>query len=82
MFLITLLVIGIVVKILIDKNKKHKESDYYKQTGKGYFSLSGDKGSSAEFSIGKRLEEAPGYKKFIYNCYIHLVVPPIIILLL
>lgn len=64
-----LIIAGIVV-VAVLINKKHMESDYYKQTGKDIFDLSSDKGSSAEFKIGKGLEGITGYKKFIYNCYI------------
>ena len=68
--LVALIIASVVVTVSLIRNKKHKESDYYIQTGKDLFDLSNDKGSAAEFKIGKRLEGISGYKKLIYNCYI------------
>ncbi len=50
--------------------KKHKESDYYRQTGKSIIDLYNDKGSAAEFVLSKHLDIVSGYKKMIFNCYI------------
>lgn len=60
----------ILVVIFVILNKKYKESEYYKQTHKSMFSMSEDKGSSAEYFIGKKLQNLSGYKKIIYNCYL------------
>ena len=68
--LFSVLIIAGFAVVIVLINKKHKESDYYKQTGKDLFYLDKDKGSSAEFIIGKQLERINGYKKLIYNCYI------------
>lgn len=62
------LVAGIIVFFII--NKRHTESEYYKQTHKSIFEVTADRGSWGEYEISKSLENISGYSRMIYNCYI------------
>ena len=64
------IVVAALIVVAVFVNKKHMESDYYRQTGKDIFDLAADKGSFGEYKIGDKLERVDGYKKIIYNCYL------------
>lgn len=49
---------------------RYKKTDYYDQTHKSFWSMQFDKGSQGEYLIWDSLQQLPGYKKFLFNCYL------------
>lgn len=45
-------------------------NEYFKSTHFSYFNVLLDKGKSGEYKIYNSLSGLPGYKKFIFNCYL------------
>lgn len=52
------------------KKEQYEKTDYFKQTHAEYGSLSKNAGRSGEFKTWNILQDVPGYKRFILNCYI------------
>lgn len=70
MFLLPLGALLILILIYAVKNRQYKNTDYYAQTKKSYFSVLNDKGSLGEYYTYKYLKDLGGYKKYLFNCYV------------
>ncbi|MCD7838781.1 MAG: NERD domain-containing protein [Clostridiales bacterium] len=70
-----ILVCGICALYYWVSKKRYESSDYYQQTHSRFFTVkSGDgnngNGIKGEYLIWSRLRKLPGYKKFLFNCYL------------
>ena len=54
----------------VASKSRYKKTDYYDQTHKSFWSMQFDKGSQGEYLIWDSLQQLPGYKKFLLNCYL------------
>ncbi len=54
----------------VASKSRYKKTDYYDQTRKSFWSMQFDKGSQGEYLIWDSLQQLPGYKKFLFNCYL------------
>lgn len=54
----------------VASKSRYKKTDYYDQTHKSFWSMQFDKGSQGEYLIWDSLQQLPGYKKFLFNCYL------------
>ena len=54
----------------VASKSRYKKTDYYDQTHKSFWSMQFDKGSQGEYLIWDSLQQFPGYKKFLFNCYL------------
>lgn len=62
---------GIIIALIAHKNKKYKETTYYKLTKNSFWSLFFDKGRFGEYDIFKRLKNWENENtKFLFNVYI------------
>lgn len=77
----SIIIIIIIIALLHSYQKKEKErikqnieeyekSDYYNQTQNSYQYINSDIGARGEYLIYKYLTNIPGYKRFLFNCYI------------
>lgn len=62
------LIIALISMIIFNVN--YQKTEYYKQTHIPYFKLYFDKGHFGEYLTYKNLKSLPGYKHFLFNCYI------------
>lgn len=64
-------VLAIIIGIFVHKNKKYKETSYYRFTKNSYWKLLFDKGKLGEYAIFKRLKYMENENaKFLFNVYI------------
>ena len=54
----------------VASKSRYKKTYYYDQTHKSFWSMQFDKGSQGEYLIWDSLQQLPGYKKFLLNCYL------------
>ena len=54
----------------VASKSRYQKTDYYDQTHKSFWSMQFDKGSQGEYLIWDSLQQLPGYKKFLFNCYL------------
>ena len=57
-------------EFFIASKSRYQKTDYYQQTHKDYWNLQFDKGSQGEYLVWDSLQQLPGYKKFLFNCYL------------
>ncbi len=57
-------------EIFIASKSRYQKTDYYNQTHKKFWDLQFDKGSQGEYLLWDSLQQLPGYKKFLFNCYL------------
>lgn len=69
MILLLLLVLGGLLLYLIER-ESYEDTEYFAQTGNSFQKVRRDKGLLGEYYIYKRLSGLPGYKRFVFNCYL------------
>lgn len=77
-FFIILSPIFIIAYVLVSSKKKqeqkkldtYNQSDYAKQTDNSYNTTMNDKGNIGEYLIYEFVKHLPGYKRFLFNCYV------------
>ena len=68
--MLIIIAIFIAILIFIFKNLNYNKSKYKEQTHNSYFSLIFDKGKLGEYYLYEELEMLPGYKHYLFNCYV------------
>lgn len=69
-FIIALISVVIICLYRWYEEEQYKKTEYYSQTGNSYFEINNDKGLAGEFETWEQLKGLPGYKKYLFNCYI------------
>lgn len=69
MILLLLLVLGGILLYVIEQ-ENYEDTEYFAQTGNSFQKVRGDKGLLGEYYTYKRLSCLPGYKRFVFNCYL------------
>ena len=75
LYIILLITYVVIVAIIVVvcytwKNKKYKETTYYKVTNKPYFSVKRNLGTFGEYLIYQALRHYEVTAKFLFNCYL------------
>ncbi|MCD8149449.1 MAG: hypothetical protein LUE92_07785 [Clostridiales bacterium] len=53
-----------------EPRKRYEESKYFAETHNEYRKVHSDKGAYGEYLTWGYLQNLPGYKKFLHNCYL------------
>lgn len=64
------IIVGFIVGYSKYKDKKYKETDYYKETGIPYRTVKHNAGMYGEYLSREYLNSIDGYKLFLSNCYL------------